>query len=165
MSSTYTSSSTYTVADIERVIGNFATDLLMIADSSKALSQDDARKYAHDVTQLVKSGYLRSVDVTLLDWFGVELRAASYEVDTNSGSLIGSRPGGVRWPNTNNGSVRIILYYTSDYDDSARDNMRKKLEISWGPTSIDTSHSQLRSATAREYASNGFGLQRKDFTQ
>jgi hypothetical protein len=163
MSSSYSSTSSYTFADIEKVVSNFRADLLMMADSSKAMTQDEARKYAHDVECLVKDGYLKKVDVTLLDWFGAEVRAVTYAVDTEAGSLTGSRPGGVRWPHTPNGKIRVVIWYTANYDDAARETMREKLDISWGPTSVDTSHSSLQSGTGRDYASNGFSMQRKDF--
>jgi hypothetical protein len=41
--------------------------------------------------------------------------------------------------------------------------MSGKLKINWGPTSDDTSHVMLKSAGNRDYASNAFGMQRKDF--
>jgi hypothetical protein len=164
MSSSYSSTASYTFADIEKVVCNFRTDLLMMADSSKAMTQEKARQYANDVECLLKNGYLNQVDVTLLDYLGKELRAVRYDVDTEA-AMTGSRPGGVRWPHTPQGSIRVIIWYTNDYDDAAREKMKERLEISWGPTSVDTSHSNLQSGTGRDYASNGFGMQRKDFTQ
>lgn len=163
MSSSYSSTTSYTFADIEKVLGNFRADLLMMADSSKAMTQEDARKYAHDVECLVKNGYLKKVDVTLIDFFGTELRAVTYDVDTEAGSLSGSRPGGVRWPNTPHGRIRVVITNTPSYDSDAKEKMREKLDISWGPTSVDTSHSSLQSSSGRNYASNSFGMQRKDF--
>jgi hypothetical protein len=165
MSTSYTSSSTYTIADIEKVVNRFSTDLLMISDSTKAITQEDARSYARDVERLVKNGYLDSVDVTLLDFFGTELRAVTYKVDTDAGSLTSSRPGGVLWPHTPTGKVRLILRYNASYDTSAQEAMRPTLETAWVPTSVDTSHASLKAGTGRDYESNGFGMQRKDFTQ
>jgi hypothetical protein len=37
--------------------------------------------------------------------------------------------------------------------------------VSWGATSADTSHYSLNAGTGRDYASNAFGVQRKDFTK
>lgn len=165
MSSTYTSSSTYTFADIETVLTSFRTDLLMIADCTGALTADKARRYASDIETLVKHGYLQSVDVTLLDYWNNELRATQYTVDTVSGSLTNRRPGGVRWPFTPNGSVRIVFCHTAAYNAEAAESIRRQLEYSWGPANTDISHSSLRSSGGRDYASNGFGLQRKDFVQ
>lgn len=165
MSTSYTASSSYTVADIEKVVSRFSTDLLMIADSTKALSHEKASTYARDVERLVKRGYLESVDVTLLDFLGTELRAVTYHVSTDAGSLTCSRPGGVLWPNTAGGSIRLVLFYNNTYTDSARDAMRESLETNWSPTSADTSHSSLSAGSGRDYESNGFGMQRKDFTK
>ncbi|XSC42698.1 hypothetical protein ACF1BQ_031055 [Bradyrhizobium sp. RDT10] len=41
--------------------------------------------------------------------------------------------------------------------------MRGSLMISWTGTSTDTSHLGLKASGNRDYASNAFGLQRKDF--
>ena len=163
MSSSYSSTATYTFADIEKVVCNFRTDLLMMADSSKAMTQEKARQYASDVECLAKNGYLEKVDVTLLDWFGTEVRAVTYGVDTQSGSMTGSRPGGVRWPHTQLGSIRVVISPTAAYDAAASEKLREKLELSWGTTSVDISHSGLQSGTGRDYASNGFSMQRKDY--
>lgn len=165
MSSTYTSSSTYTTADIEKVLTRFLTDMLMIADTTKAITQDKARSYARDIERLAKKGYLQSVDVTLLDTWGTEQRAVVYDVDTEAGGLKASRPGGVLWPCMPNGYVRVIVWYTDKYDSDARQQMSTVLEGAWGPASDDTSHAGLTSTAGRNYESNGFGLQRKDFTK
>lgn len=165
MSSTYTSSSTYTTADVEKVITRFLTDLLMIADTTKAITQDKVRSYVRDIERLAKKGYLQKVDVTLLDFWGAELKAVVYDVDTDAGGLTSSRPGGVLWPHTPNGSVRIIVWYTDLYDSDAREQMKSVLETPWSPTSADTSHNNLAGASGRNYESNGYGMQRKDFTK
>lgn len=165
MSSSFTSSASYTYADIEKVVRNFGTDMLMIADSTKAIEQQKARDFTADIECLAKHDYLKSVDVTLLDGLGNELRAVKYEVDTNAGSVSTSRPGSVLWPRTPGGSVRVIVHYTDAYNADARAKLQGKLQLNWGPTSVDTSHSTLRTGSGRDYASNGFGMQRKDFTQ
>lgn len=165
MSGTYTSSSTYTTADIEKVLTRFLTDLLMIADTTKAITQDEVRSYARDIERLAKNGYLQKVDVTLLDSSGAELKAVVYDVDTDAGGLTSSRPGGVVWPYTPNGSIRVIVWYTDLYDNNAREKMKPVLEKPWSPTSTDTNHNSLASAAGRNYESNGFGMQRKDFTK
>jgi hypothetical protein len=41
--------------------------------------------------------------------------------------------------------------------------MKNKLKISWSPTNDDTSHSSLKSSGNRDYAKNGWGMQREDF--
>ena len=41
--------------------------------------------------------------------------------------------------------------------------MKGRLKIGWVPTNADTSHTTLARSGGRDYASNGFGMQRKDF--
>ena len=158
-----TESHTYTTADIEAVVRRFTADLVMIAQSSASISEAEARRYAHDVELLAKGGYLRRVDLTLLS-NGVEVKATKYTVTTSAGDLSLSRPGGLLWPRVANPHLRIILSYTPDYDDAARAAMRDKLKISWVPTFVDTNHWTLTATGGRDHASNGWGMQRADFS-
>jgi hypothetical protein len=159
---TASASQTYTVADIEEVVLNLKADLVMIADSTQGWIPEKVRDYAHDVEVLAKAGYLKYVDVTLFS-NSVEMKAVRFDVNTEAGSLTTSRPGGVLWPKVANPYLRIILGYTSDYTDAARDATKGKLKIGWTPTSDDTSHSGLTSSGGRNYASNSYGMQRKDW--
>lgn len=162
-SATASQTYSYTNADVEAVARRFTADLVMIAQSSGAITEAKAREYAHDVEALAKKGFLEKVDVTLLRDFTEEVRAVQYTVNTASGDLTMSRPGGVMWPKVANPYLRIILYYTDDYTSAWKVAMGPKLKINWGPTSDDTSHATLKSAGNRDYASNAFGMQRKDF--
>jgi hypothetical protein len=69
----------------------------------------------------------------------------------------------VLWPRISNARLQIILSYTDDYDALAREGMKGKLEITWVPTNADTSHATLTSTGGRDYASNTWGMRRKDF--
>jgi HORMA domain-containing protein len=140
----------------------FSADIVMIATSSGAFTEDKARTYAHDVEVLAKSGYLRSVDLTLLSG-AVEARAVTYDVNTLSGDLAMSRPGGVMWPRVHSPDFRIVLRYTDGYTATAREQMKGKLKIAWVSTNADTSHSSLSRNGGRDYVSNGFGMHRKDY--
>jgi hypothetical protein len=162
-SHTQTATNTYTVNDVETAFRRFRADLLMIADSSKAITRDEAERYADDAEYLARRHYLRKVDVTLLS-YGVEKAAVSYSVNEQATELITSRPGGVLWPNVAGSRLRIILFYTSLYTDAIKVETRPKLKINWTPTSEDTSHANLKAIGARNYTSNSFGLQRNDFT-
>lgn len=153
---------TYTTTDIEVVVRRFTADLVMIAQSSGALTESDARAYAHDVEEPAKAGYLRSVDLTLFSG-ATEIRAARYLVDTDAGALTMSRPGGVLWPRVLDPRFRIVLSYSSGYNAAARESMRGHLKINWVPTTEDTSHASLTSSGGRDYMSNGWGMQRKDY--
>jgi hypothetical protein len=68
MTNTATASETYsyTTADVETVARRFTADLVMIAQSSGAITEEKAREYAHDVEALAKNGFLDKVDITLL---------------------------------------------------------------------------------------------------
>ena len=162
MTQTRTATATYTVLDIERVVRRVKADLVMIADSTGGWTPAEAQNYAHDVEVLATAGYLRHVDVTLLS-HGVEVIAARFEVDTDAGGLTCSRPGGVLWPKVAGPFLRIILRYTADYTATARAALKSQLKINWSPTDADTSHATLRSAGGRDYVSNAYGMQRKDW--
>lgn len=162
MSYTNTATETYSVVDIESVTRRFTADLVMIAQSSGSITEAKARDYAHDVEALAKKGYLKKVDLTLLSG-GVEIKAATFIVNTAAGSLSMSRPGGVLWPRVANPHLRIVLFYTNAYNDVARAAMRSKLRISWSPSNADTSHASLKGTGGRDYASNGYGFQRLDY--
>ena len=162
MSQTRTASATYTVVDIERVVRRVKADLMMIADSTGAWTAAKAADYAHDIELLSKGGYLKWVDVTLLS-NGVEVKAVRFEVDTDAGSLTTSRPGGVLWPKVAGASLRIILSYTDAYTDAVRETMKNKLKIGWVTSYDDTSHASLTCSGSRNYVSNSYGMQRKDW--
>jgi hypothetical protein len=89
----------------------FRADILMIADSTGALTRSKAEEYAHDAEHLATKGYLKMVDLTLLVG-DVEYRAVQYFPNETSGEIESVRPGGVIWPRLAGARVRIILSYT-----------------------------------------------------
>jgi hypothetical protein len=105
-SATASETYSYTNVDVETVARRFTADLVMIAQSSGAITEAQAREYAHDVEALAKKGFLRKADITLLS-NSVEQRAVQYTVNTASGDLTMSRPGGVMWPRVANPYLRI----------------------------------------------------------
>ncbi|UPJ47961.1 hypothetical protein IVB30_33095 [Bradyrhizobium sp. 200] len=161
---TATATATYTVVDIENVVRRVKADLIMIADSTGAWTATEAALYAHDIEVLAKAGYLSWVDVTLLS-NGLELKAVRFEVDTEAGSLTTSRPGGVRWPKVAGAYLRVILSYTEAYTSAAREAVKGKLKIGWVTSYEDTSHANLTSSGGRNYVSNAYGMQRKDWVK
>lgn len=162
MSQTATKSATYTDADVANVVTPVRADLMMIGDSSGCWSEDEARDYAHDIEQLAKAGYLKHVDVTLLD-DGKEVRATRYVVSNDASGWSTSRPGGVLWPRVAKPYGRIVLRYNGNYTAAARAAMKSKLKIDWVTSTADTSHASLASAGGRAYASNAFGMEREDW--
>ncbi|MDE1488344.1 hypothetical protein KKI90_19075 [Xenorhabdus bovienii] len=163
MSQSYSSTESYSVADIQCVIRKITADFIMIAESSKAVEVGQVKKWAHDVELLACNGYLKHVDLTLLS-NNQEIRAIRYAVNSEAGDLKSSRAGGVLWPIVPNPFLRIVISYTKSYDQAARDKLRSKLKISWTSSTADTSHSSLNSSAGRDYASNGYGVQRQDFS-
>ena len=163
--SSITATNTYTAADIEKVVRRFTADLKMIAQSTGAITEAEASTYGEDIELLAKKGYLYSVDVTLLrgGQFGIEEKAVRYTVNNSAGDLTPSRPGGALWPRVTNPYLRIVLSHTSSYDAAAKSTLQPKLNISWTPTNADTNHSSLAQSGGRDYASNGWGMQRKDY--
>lgn len=162
MSQTRTASATYTIVDIENVVRRVRADLVMIADSTGAWTAAKAADYAHDIEVLAKAGYLKWIDVTLLS-NGIEVKAVRFDVDTDAGSLTTSRPGGVLWPKVAGAHLRIVLSYTDAYTTAAREATRSKLKIGWVTSYDDTSHASLVSSGGRNYTSNAYGMQRKDW--
>lgn len=162
---TYTATDTYsyTISDIETVVRRFTAELVMIAQSTRTITEAKAREYAHDIEVLAKEDYLEMVDITLLSG-SEEVQAVKYVVNKSADDLEMSRPGGVLWPLVENPHLRIIWRHTDAYDANAREEMKSKLKIEWVSTSTDTSHSSLSHSGGRTYASNGWGMQRKDFT-
>jgi len=164
MSQTATQTETYSVADIETVMRRVKMDLMMIASSTGAATEARAKEWAHDIELLAKGGYLKSVDITILS-NGKELKAACFTIDAESGTLSNERPGDSLWPRCPEGNLRIVLSYTHHYDSVAKDKLTPKFKRPWSPSTADISHTSLASKPGREYSSNGYGVQRKDFGQ
>jgi hypothetical protein len=59
--------------------------------------------------------------------------------------------------------LRMVLGYSSTYTATAKEAFKEQLKINWSPTNADTSHSALNSAGGRDYASNAYGMQRRDW--
>ncbi|NTI49027.1 hypothetical protein G6L94_11940 [Agrobacterium rhizogenes] len=165
MSVTRTASATgsYTTTDINIVVRQFTTDLKMIASSSRAMTEKEASENGADVELLAVKGYLKAVDVTQM-FGGKEIRAVKYYVDENTGALKSARPGGVRWPELPGSEIRIVMTRTDSFTSAALESLRGRLNFNWGFTSVDTTHSSLTSTGGRDYASNGWGMRREDWS-
>lgn len=161
MSYSATQTSSYTTTDVEAVLRRITADLVMIATSTGAVTEDRAREWAHDIEVLAKNGYLSYVDLTLIS-NGTEHRATRFYVN-ESGRLANDRPGNARWPKIDGARLRIILNYMNTYDQAAREKLAGKLKISWTHSNDDISHSNLTQSGGREYSSNGYGIERKDY--
>ena len=157
----HTYTQTYTISDIETVMRRFKSDLLMIAQSSRALLESDAQNYANDIELFAKEGVLSFVDITLLDGM-VEVEAARYTVNT-SNNLSTDRPGGVMWPRVENPRLRVVVWHTNGYNNAVKQRLIGKLKLTWMPSNEDIGHSRLTPVGMREYASNGWAIHRQDY--
>lgn len=164
MSSTSTGSYTYTTTDIEKVVRRFRADLKMMAQNTGGMTEAKANDYADDIEALAKRGYLKKVDVTLLS-AGKEVKAAVYTVNDNGGDLTAATPGGVIWPRVDSPELRVIVSYTANYTSEEKANLKGKLKISWSPTDADISHAGLKASGGRDYMSNSWAMERKDFSK
>ncbi|AUQ24230.1 hypothetical protein [Dickeya zeae] len=161
MSYSSTETVTYTTTDVEAVMRRMTADLVMIASSTGAITETSAREYAHDIELLAKNGYLNYVDLTLLS-NGVEKRATRFYVN-DSGNLANERPGDARWPKIEGATLRIVINHLNSYDQAAQQKLESKMKIKWSESSADISHGGLVQKAGREYSSNGYGMQRKDY--
>jgi hypothetical protein len=162
MSYTGTITATYSTVDVENVVSSFVADLRMIAESTGTWSRSQVENYVSDITYMAKRKYLNFVDLTLLQ-AGIEIRAARYTVNESSGELTSSRPGGVLWPRVTGASLRVIIGPTEKWESEPPD--RSQFQIQWSATGEDISHSRLKSGHGRNFTSNAYGLQRKDYSQ
>jgi hypothetical protein len=157
-----TGTSTYSAVDVENVFRRFRADILMIADSSGAITRQKAEDYAHDAEYLAVRKFLKKIDVTLMVG-EQEKRALQYNVNEAAGGIDTSRPGGVMWPRLQGGWIRIIFTHTAAYTPEAEQAAGSKLKVNWISSSTSTQHVSLTASGGRDYTSNAFGLQRKDF--
>jgi hypothetical protein len=162
---TATYTDTYSTIDVENVFRRFGADLRMVAQSSRAMERSEIDQYIADITLLATEECISAVDVSLLS-YGIEQKATRYTVDTESGDLTNSRPGGVIWPAVNGASLRIAIFYTPKGQLAKQNGTYvSRLKISWGPCLDDLSHADLTQNGTRSYSSTGYGLSRQDYSR
>ena len=107
MSAVFSQTETFSVTDVEKVMRRITADFVMIASSSRSITEGDAHEYAHDIELLAKWGCLKSADVTLLS-DGKEVIATRFEVKESTGEMTMSRPGDVLWPQVYKPWLRVV---------------------------------------------------------
>jgi len=158
-----TYSTTYTTADIGKVIDCFAADFDMVAQSTGLRTREDARSVSADVKMMAQHGYLAEVDLCLADAGGRIIRAAKYEISTNAVLWTAQRPGNNLWPRTIGGSLQVVVTYSAKWrslTQSQQVAFETKLKESWGASNIDTSFPNLTRHADRDYVSNGYGARK-----
>lgn len=165
MSTTFTRTSTYTTTDIQKAFQGFQADLSAIAMRTGKWTQAYVNDLSYDVLQLADKGYLRQVDIILLDGAGKPLQVATYTVNEAGAALDGARPGGNNWPRQDNTSLTLMLRYTAKWGElgmTGQQAFERELKNTWSTSSIDGSYPHLRAEDAQLYASNSYELRKRN---
>lgn len=162
--STFSQSSTYTIADVAKVVDRFAADLHMVAQSTGLMSTAKAKDYAADVKVLAQRGYIYRVDIVLSDVSGNIIKAASYTTSTDASGWTSDRPGNSLWPRTPGGTLDVLIFRSAEWL-ALTSGQQCAFEstycnIGWSPSDIDASYPGLVGSYDRRYSSNAFGMER-----
>lgn len=166
MSFTTTNTTTRTVIDIRKTFESFAADLDMIAGRTRKWDTAKVDNVAHDILRLAELSYLSTVDIVLLNTQGQSVRATKYVVNENGSLLTGDRAGANNWPCLSDTVLTVVVNYSAKWKaltTSQQEEFMKEQIISWGRSTTDTSHPNLRRETAQQYATNGFELSKTNF--
>jgi hypothetical protein len=159
-----TLTSTYSIADVAKVVDRFTADFHMLGQSTGLASAQRAREVGHDVKLMAQRGYIDRVDIVLLDAAGDEVRAAKYSISTDAGLWTSDRPGNNLWPPEPGGSLTVVVSYTYTWQELSPEQQSRfhddECDGVWGPTSIDTTYPRLVGRFDRRYASNAYGMER-----
>jgi hypothetical protein len=160
-----TQTQTYTLADIRRVLTDFAADFAMIAQATGLRSRENVAQTVSDLIGFAGAGYLQVIDVVLWDGAGRKLRAVKYIVSTTAVGWTTQRPGNNLWPRTPGGVLQVVATLSSSWWSLSAAGQAAVCETwdiagAWNPTVTDTSHFGLTAVTDRRYASNGYGVEK-----
>jgi hypothetical protein len=170
MSSTGTQTTTYTVADIRKVVENFAADFSMMAQATGLRTREGVAAVVSDLNKFAEHSYLVSVTLFLLDKDGNKLRVAVYKVADSAAGWKSDAPGNNLWPRTEGGSLWVLGTLAdawwnkieSDKDAFIKNN---GLNSPWSKTEKNTSLGGLTSSAGQKYASNGYGWERTNYSK
>ena len=136
----------------------------MMAESTGGMTLSKAEDYGSDIDLLAQNGALKEINVMLFS-AGVKKYAVRYTINTESGEMESSRPGGVIWPRLPSPDLRVVISYAPGGNAIKNELIQRgQLNISWSPSSEDITHSTLSCNGGRNYNSNGYGLNRTDFS-
>jgi len=169
VSSTGTQSTTYTVADVRKVVENFAADFSMMALATGLRSRENVAEVVLDLEVFAEYSYLVEVTLILKDKDGNKMRATVYTVSESATGWKSERPGNNLWPRTPDGTLLVLATLTNAWwskTDSEKKTFIKNrgLHWSWAQTKEDTSLLGLSSSAGQRYASNGYGWERKNYS-
>src|SRR6266850_1326027 len=155
MSVTTTRTTTYTVADIRKVVDNFAADFSMMAQATGLRTRENVATVVSDLKTLAETGYLIDVTLYLFDKDGHKIRAARYRVSDSASGWQSERPGNNLWPRTEGGSLRVMANLTDAWDNMSSEGRQafirdRGMNYPWSPAAWDTSLSGLSSASGQK---------------
>jgi hypothetical protein len=169
MSDTGTQTISFTVADVRKVVDNFAADFSMMAQATGLRTRESVAQTVADLKTLAEWRYLINVNLILKSASGAQLRAAVYKVSEAAGGWTSGRPGGNIWPRTPGGILKVIATLSPDWWGMTTERKtafikRHKLNSPWEITPEDTSFAMLTSSAGQQYASNGYGWDRTNYS-
>ena len=159
---------TYTVADIRKVVDNFAADFSMMAQATGLRSRESVALTVSDLKIFAEYGYLVEVTLFLFDKDGNKIRAAVYKVAQSAVGWVSERPGNNLWPKTEGGTLYVLGTLTSAWWSKTEAERSafvrdRGLNYPWASTDKDTSLNSLAPSAGQKYASNGYGWQRTNY--
>jgi hypothetical protein len=169
MSTAASFTKTFTVADIRKVVDNFAADFSMMAQSTGLRTRDNVAEVVSDLKVFAEERLLIEVTMILKDSAGSQIRGAKYRVSDSATGWESDRPGNALWPRTPGGSLRIVADLSSIWwgkSKADKDSLRTRHEMTfeWSQGSEDTSLSGLSAVAAQRYSSNGYGWARTNYS-
>ena len=162
-SRTYEATNEYTVADIKRVVDRFAADFYMIGMATGLRTREQIAKTVSDIKIYAEAEYLQSIDVTLFDTGGSEVKAVQYRVSNNAGGWTNQQPGNNLWPYSPTGTLKITISMSTSWfklTEAQRIRFDEFNGLTWPDGNRDLSHSTLIKQFDRQYASNGYGMEK-----
>lgn len=168
MSATGTFTRTFTVADIRKVVDNFAADFSMMAQSTGLRTRDNVALVISDLKVFSEERLLETVTMILKDTDGDQIRGAKYRVSDVAAGWACDRPGNALWPRTPGGSLVIVADLSQEWwnkSDSEKEAFKSRhgMNFPWTITSEDTSLPGLSAALGQRYSSNGYGWERTNY--
>ena len=157
------------MADIRRVVDNFAADFSMVGQATGLASRDVVSRTVSDLKIFAEYGYITEVNLILRDAQGITVRAAKYKVSTAAIGWPNDRPGSNIWPRTATGSLAVVATFTNgwwDKPDAQKEAFKSATGLNsiWVRSSIDTSFAGMTATFAQQYSSNGYGWQRTNYS-
>jgi hypothetical protein len=170
MSSTGTKTTTFTKADIRKVVESFAADYGMIADITGLRLREKVEHDVSDLNKFAEDGYLVRVTLYLLDKDGNPLNVAIYKVSENAVGWQTGMPGNNVWTAPAGSSLQLIATMTDAWFNKSDEGRQQYLKSrglvgSWAKSDTTTSLNGMTASAGQKYASNGYGWARTNYSK